>query len=95
MISEPNVNPAPLGEIPQPFLSSGSDHKRSHIGPSWGVSYLDYISFISFKLSMDGDKPPWRQKNLLSITAVNGKKSKIFVKCFQTFVLPYFLEHSS
>eukprot|EP00962_Isochrysis_galbana_P055385 scaffold27150_cov147-Isochrysis_galbana.AAC.3 len=34
----PNVCPAPRGEIPQPHRSSGSDHSRSHIGPSWGIS---------------------------------------------------------
>ena len=32
-MSWPNVYPAPRGEIPQPPLSSGSDHSRSHIGP--------------------------------------------------------------
>lgn len=36
-MSCPNVYPAPRGEIPQPYLSSGSDHRRSHIGPSWGT----------------------------------------------------------
>lgn len=32
-MSWPNVYPAPLGEIPQPPRSSGSDHSKSHIGP--------------------------------------------------------------
>ena len=34
----PNVYPAPLGEMPQPPLSSGSLQRRSHMGPSWGTS---------------------------------------------------------
>ena len=37
-MSWPKVYPAPLGEIPHPHLSSGSDHNKSHIGPSWGTS---------------------------------------------------------
>lgn len=32
-MSWPNVYPAPLGEMPQPPRSSGSDHSKSHIGP--------------------------------------------------------------
>lgn len=40
-MSCPNVYPAPLGEIPQPYRSSGSDHRRSHIGPSWGTLFND------------------------------------------------------
>lgn len=31
-------SPAPRGEMPQPQRSSGSDHSRSHIGPSCGTS---------------------------------------------------------
>jgi hypothetical protein len=31
-MSYPNEYPAPLGEIPQPHLSSGSDQRRSQIG---------------------------------------------------------------
>lgn len=38
----PKVYPAPLGEIPQPHRSSGSDHTRSHIGPSWGTWSIRY-----------------------------------------------------
>lgn len=39
-MSSPKVYPAPLGEIPQPHRSSGSDQSRSHIGPSWGTSWI-------------------------------------------------------
>lgn len=34
MFTWPKVYPAPRGEIPQPHLSSGSDHNKSHMGPS-------------------------------------------------------------
>uniref|UniRef100_A0A0E9XK82 Uncharacterized protein n=1 Tax=Anguilla anguilla TaxID=7936 RepID=A0A0E9XK82_ANGAN len=37
-MSCPKVYPAPRGEIPQPPRSSGSDHRRSHMGPSCGTS---------------------------------------------------------
>ncbi|KAH9420185.1 hypothetical protein DERP_011519 [Dermatophagoides pteronyssinus] len=37
-MEEVNKKPAPRGEIPQPPRSSGSDHNRSHIGPSCGTS---------------------------------------------------------
>lgn len=33
-MSCPKVNPAPLGDMPQPQRSSGSDHSKSHMGPS-------------------------------------------------------------
>ncbi|KAG9340949.1 hypothetical protein JZ751_020142 [Albula glossodonta] len=32
-MSCPKVYPAPLGEMPQPPRSSGSDHSKSHMGP--------------------------------------------------------------
>lgn len=32
--------PAPRGLSPQPSISSGSDHSRSHMAPSWGTSCL-------------------------------------------------------
>ena len=35
-MSWPNVYPAPRGDIPQPARSSGSDQRRSHIGPYSG-----------------------------------------------------------
>ena len=37
-MSYPKAYPAPLGEISNPILSSGSDHNKSHIGPSFGTS---------------------------------------------------------
>lgn len=33
-VTWPKVYPAPRGDIPQPHLSSGSDHSRSHMAPS-------------------------------------------------------------
>ncbi len=36
-MSLPNVYPAPRGEMPHPARSSGSDHSRSHMGPSCGT----------------------------------------------------------
>lgn len=57
----PKVYPAPLGDIPQPQRSSGSDHKRSHMGPSWGTSWTRSKLRMLSRVSMDGDNPPWRQ----------------------------------
>ena len=37
------THPAPLGLTPQPCVSSGSDHNKSHIGPSCGTSCLRSI----------------------------------------------------
>ena len=36
--SSPNKYPAPRGDKPQPSISSGSDHIKSHMGPSCGTS---------------------------------------------------------
>jgi len=72
-MSYPKVYPAPLGDIPQPPLSSGSDHNKSHMGPSWGTSYILSKALISSRVSVDGDNPPWRQKNEFSTTAVKGR----------------------
>ena len=58
----PKVYPAPRGDMPQPHRSSGSDHRRSHIGPSWGTSWTRSKLRTLSRFSMDGDKPPWRQK---------------------------------
>lgn len=61
-MSFPNKNPAPLGLYPQPVISSGSDHNKSQISPSWGISYIlfkFYIYSIVFNL---GDNPPCKQK---------------------------------
>lgn len=72
-ISPPKRYPAPLGLKPQPSISSGSDHIRSHIAPSWGTSIFLSIALISSKVWIDGDKPPWTQKILLSIRAAKLK----------------------
>lgn len=61
LITWPKVYPAPLGEIPQPQRSSGSDHRRSHMGPSWGTSCTRSKLRMLSRVSMDGDNPPWRQ----------------------------------
>jgi hypothetical protein len=34
------THPAPRGLNPQPSMSSGSLHSRSHMAPSWGTSCL-------------------------------------------------------
>jgi hypothetical protein len=49
-MSCPNVYPAPLGFIPQPDLSSGSDHSRSHIGPSCGTYWTLFKALILSKV---------------------------------------------
>jgi len=46
-----------------PILSSGSDHNKSHIGPSLGTSPTLSKSLILSKVSINGDKPPCKQKN--------------------------------
>ena len=94
-ISPPNKNPAPLGLILHPLISSGSLHIKSHIAPSCGTSYFLSIVFISSIVSKDGDNPPWTQNILSSIIAARGKKSNISVQYLQTFTDPYFLKHSS
>lgn len=58
----PKVYPAPRGDIPQPQRSSGSDHKRSHIGPSCGTSWTRSKFLILSRVSIDGDNPPCKQK---------------------------------
>lgn len=60
-VTWPKVYPAPRGEIPQPHRSSGSDHKRSHMGPSWGTSWTRSKFRMLSRVSMDGDSPPCRQ----------------------------------
>jgi hypothetical protein len=57
----PKVYPAPRGEIPQPHRSSGSDHRRSHIGPSWGTSWTRSKFRMLSRVSIDGDNPPCKQ----------------------------------
>ena len=82
--------PAPLGEMPHPPRSSGSDHNKSHIGPSCGTSYNLFNFLISSSVSVDGDNPPCKQKKLFSTVAVKGKKSNTSVNIFHTFAFPYF-----
>eukprot|EP00955_Chlamydomonas_euryale_P107653 365788-Chlamydomonas_euryale.AAC.4 len=94
-MSWPYVYPAPRGEIPQPMRSSGSDHKRSHIGPSCGTSSNRCIWLIWSSVSMDGDKPACGQKSWFSMTAASGKKSKRSVSSCHTLGDPYFRRHSS
>ena len=60
-ITWPNVYPAPRGEMPQPHRSSGSDHNKSHIGPSCGTSWTRSKFRMLSRVSMDGDSPPCRQ----------------------------------
>lgn len=43
-------------------LPSGSDHRRSHMGPSWGTSCFLSMVRIWSSVWMDGDKPPCTQK---------------------------------
>lgn len=47
--------------MPQPQRSSGSDHRRSHMGPSWGTSWTRSKFLMLSSVSIDGDNPPWRQ----------------------------------
>ena len=43
-MSGPKVHPAPRGDGPQPFLdSSGSDHSKSHIVPSWATGSFNLL----------------------------------------------------
>lgn len=58
----PKVYPAPRGEMPQPQRSSGSDHNRSHMGPSCGTSWTRSKFLMLSRVSIDGDNPPCRQK---------------------------------
>jgi len=69
----PNKYPAPLGLKAHPSISSGSDHIKSHIGPSWGISYFLSIVLISSIDLIEGDRPPWMQNTFPSIIAAKGK----------------------
>ena len=94
-MSSPKLYPAPLKLLAQPVYSKGSDHSKSHIGPSIGTSYNQFKFLIWSSLSIEGDKPPCNANILSSIKAVSGKQSKASVKNHQTFGLPYFHKHSS
>lgn len=61
IVTWPKVYPAPRGETPQPHLSSGSDHNRSHIGPSWGTSWKRSKFLILSRVSIVGESPPCKQ----------------------------------
>ena len=61
-MSAPKRKPAPRGERPQPSISSGSDHKRSHIAPSCGTSCLRSRRRILSTVSIRGERPPWTQR---------------------------------
>jgi len=61
MFTWPKVYPAPRGEIPQPHLSSGSDHNKSHMGPSWGTSWTRSKFRMLSRVSIEGESPPCKQ----------------------------------
>jgi len=72
--SLPNRYPAPLGEIPQAeVILSGSDHSKSHIGPSCGTSYVLSKCLILSKVSKLGESPPCNENIFPSTKAVNGR----------------------
>ena len=54
----PNKNPAPLGDMTHPSISSGSDHIRSHIDPAFGIYCFLSIERTSSIFGIEGDKPP-------------------------------------
>lgn len=60
-MSWPKVYPAPRGEMPQPWRSSGSLHSRSHMGPSCGTSCVRSSVRMASRVSTLGDNPPCRQ----------------------------------
>ena len=61
-ISFPKRYPAPRGDMPQPeVMESGSDHRRSHMGPSWGTSWILSNCRILSRVSREGERPPWRE----------------------------------
>lgn len=67
------MKPAPLGETLKPQRSSGSDHNKSHIGPSWGISYALSNYLMWSKESIEGLNPPCSPNISPSTNAVNGK----------------------
>ncbi|KAL1847677.1 hypothetical protein VTK73DRAFT_10296 [Phialemonium thermophilum] len=60
-MSPPKRKPAPRGERPQPSISSGSDHRRSHMAPSCGTSCLRSSRRILSTVSISGLSPPCTQ----------------------------------
>ena len=69
--------------IQQPYLSSGSDHRRSHIGPSCGTSWIRSNARMWSSESTFGDRPPCNEKIWFSTNAyverggVKREKGKI------------------
>ena len=43
-------------------LSSGSDQSKSHMGPSWGTSWMRSRERMWSRVSREGERPPCRQK---------------------------------
>lgn len=64
---------APRASHTYTHLSSGSDQTRSHIGPSWGTSCTRSKSLAWSRVSIEGERPPWRQKIRSATTAVMGR----------------------
>ena len=56
------INDACVCGTCQPARSSGSDHSRSHMGPSCGTSWMRSSARTWSSESMLGDRPPCRQK---------------------------------
>ena len=56
-----------------PLILSGSDHNKSHIGPSYGISYTLSNYRILSNVSKDGESPPCKQNILFSTNVVRGK----------------------
>ncbi|RNA05676.1 hypothetical protein BpHYR1_001489 [Brachionus plicatilis] len=59
--------------MPHPFLSSGSDQSRSHIGPSCGTSCKRSKARMWSSVSMEGERPPCKQNICESTRAVSGR----------------------
>lgn len=55
------------------YRSSGSDHTKSHMGPSCGTSCTRSKSRAWSRVSIDGERPPCKQKIRSEITAVIGR----------------------
>jgi hypothetical protein len=57
----PNKYPAPLVFNLQVDTFYGSDHIKSAIGPSWGISMFLLSTLIWSIVLSYGDNPPWTQ----------------------------------
>lgn len=94
-MSCPNVQPALGGEISHRPWSSGSDHYRSHNGPSCGTSCKWLKALVWASESRNGEGPPWRLNICPSTNALTGRRSNRSVKYFHTLAFPYFHRRSS